>query len=103
MRRCDDIVAPKQRVLARRLVDKDVDCGAGDMTSVERRGEIIFDDKAAAGAVHEAHAALHLGNRAGVDQVFGGLGQWSMKGDEIGAGKKRIEGYFFDAEIDRPL
>ena len=103
MRRRDDIVAPEERVLTRRLVDKDVDCRAGDMTAVERRGEIIFDDEAAAGAVHQAHAALHLGDRAGVDQVFGGLGQRGMESDEIGAGKERIERYFFDAEIDRPL
>ena len=73
------------------------------MTPVERRGEIVFDDEAAAGAVHEAHAALHLGNRAGVDQVFGGFGQRGMESDEVGAGKERIERHFFDAEIDGPL
>src|SRR5260370_25539739 len=100
MRSRDDIVAPEERVLTRRLVDKDVDCRAGDTTGVERRGEIMLDDKAAAGAVHEAHAALHLGDCLGIDQVFGGLRQRGMESDEVGTGKDRIERYFFDAEIE---
>ena len=69
MRRGDDIVAAEQRVLQRRLVDKDIDRGAGDMTAVEGGGEVALDDETAAGAVDEAHAALHLGDRPRVDQV----------------------------------
>src|SRR5215831_15118019 len=99
MRRRDDIVAPEQRVLARRLVDKDVDCRPGDMAPVERLGEIVLNDEATARAVYDAHATLHLGDCSGIDQVLGGLGQRGVQGDEIGSGKQRIERYFLDAEI----
>src|SRR5690349_7991665 len=101
MRSGDDIVTAKQRVFDGRLVDKDVDRGAGDMTAVERDGEVVLDDETAAGAVNKAHAALHFGDRARIDQIFGGLGQRGVQSDKVGKGKQRVQRYFLDAEIDR--
>ncbi len=99
MRGRDDIVAAEQRVLDGRLFDKDIDCRAGDMTAVERDGEVVLDDEAAAGTIDKANAALHLRNRAGIDQVFRRLRQRRVQGDEVGAGKQLFETHLLDAEI----
>ena len=50
MRGGDDIVSAEQRVLERWLIDEDVDCGARNMTGVERGSEVILDDETAASA-----------------------------------------------------
>jgi hypothetical protein len=91
MRGGDDIVTPEQWVLDGRFVDKDVDRRPGDMTIIERGGKVAFNDETAAGAIDEAHAAPHLRDRAGIDQVLGRLGQRGVQCDEIGSGQQLFE------------
>ena len=85
MRRRDDIVAPEERVLLRRLLDKHVDRGAGDLAVIERRGEILLDDQPAARAIDEPRARLQLGQRLGVEHAARRLGHRRVQGHEIGA------------------
>ena len=100
MRRGDEIVAAEQRVLPRRLLDEHIDRGAGDLAAVERGGEVLLDDEPAARAVDDAHAALHLRDRRGVDDVAGRVGQRRVQRDEIGAAQQLVERDALDAEFD---
>ena len=50
-----------------RLVDVDIERRAGNLAGYDRVGEILLIDDAAAGAVDDAHAGLHLGEGGFVD------------------------------------
>ena len=69
MRRAHDVGQAEQRARLGRLGDEHVDAGAGDLAGLERRGEVFLDHQAAAGAIDDAHAVLHLGDRRRVDDV----------------------------------
>ena len=56
---------------------------AGDLVRFERRDQIRLDDDFAAGAIHDFHAGLHLGERCGVQHVLGFRCHRHMHGDEI--------------------
>jgi hypothetical protein len=43
-----------------------VETGAGHLAGLQRRDQRLLDDQAAAGAVDDAHAGLHLGDRFAV-------------------------------------
>jgi hypothetical protein len=93
----------RKRALIRRLLDEDVDAGAGDLAGLDRLGEVFLDDETTAGAIDDAHALLHLGNRRRVDDVAGLLGQRRMQGDEVGPFEKLVESDLVDAELHGPL
>ncbi len=80
----DVVVAVEQRVVGDRLGREDVERGAGDLAGVERVLERLVDQQLAAGAVDDADAVLHLGERLGVEPAarLGRLGQ--VDGDEVG-------------------
>ena len=61
MRRADDVRMAEQRIVLGRLLDEDVEGGAGDMAGIERRAQRLLVDQAAARAVDDAHALLGLG------------------------------------------
>ncbi len=54
-----------------------------------RGDQIGLDDQAAARAIDDAHAVLHLGNGRSVDDVARLVGQRHMQRDEIGPRKQR--------------
>ena len=85
VRRHDHVVAAEERVLGRGLLGEDVERGAGDLARLERGAERLEVDQLAAGAVDDAHAVLHAGERRGVDPVdrLGRLRQ--VDRDEVGA------------------
>ena len=93
----------EQRAVLGRLGDEDVDAGAGDLAGLERRGEILLDDQAAAGAVDDAHAVLHLGDRRRVDDVLRLLDQRRVQRDEVGAAEQLVELDLLDAELQGAL
>ncbi len=103
MRGGDEICATEQRVLGRRLLDEDIDRRTGNLALVERGGEVGLDDEPAAGAVDDAHAAFHPGERVFVDQVPGRIVQGGVQGDEIGAGEQLVEVNLFDPNTARPF
>ncbi len=49
---------------------EDVEGRSGDLAGLERFGERLFHDELAAGAVHDADALLHDGERGGVDEAL---------------------------------
>ena len=79
-------------------VDEHVERRAGDMAGIERCLQIRLDDEAAAGAVDDADARLHLGDGGGVDDVARRVGQRRVQGDEVGAGEELVELDLLDAE-----
>ncbi len=70
MRRADHVGMAEQHVLGGRLLDEDVESGTRNVLGVERIDHRLLVDEAAAGAVDQAHALLHLGDRGRVDDVL---------------------------------
>ena len=103
MRRAHHIGQAEERARIRRLLDEDVDAGAGDLAGLDRLGEVLLDDQAAAGAIDDAHAVLHLGDRRRVDDVLGLLGERRVQGDEVGALEQLVEIDLLDAELQGAL
>ena len=89
----------EERARLRRLGDEDVDAGAGDLARLERRREILLDHQTAAGAVDDADAVLHLGDRRRVDDVAGLVGERRVQRDEVGAAEELVELDLVDAEL----
>ena len=81
----------EQRILLRRLLGEHVEGRAGDLAGIERRAQRRLVDQAAARAIDDAHALLHLGERRGVDDVPGLVGQRRVQRDEIGAPEQLVE------------
>ena len=101
MRRAHHVGMPEQRVLGGRLLGEYVEGRAGDMAGIERSAQRHLVDQPAARAIDDAHALLHRGERLGVDDVLGLLGQRRVQGDEIGAPEQLVELDLLDAEIAR--
>src|SRR5204863_2357351 len=95
---------PQQRVIGRgRLVDEDVERGAGDVAARDRVGEILLVDDAAAGAVHDAHALLHLGDGGAVHQAARLRRERRVNGEEVGARVELVERHDLDVHACRRL
>ena len=103
MRRAHDILHAEQRVVGRRLDLEHVDAGARHLAALQRFDQVGLDDQAAARAIDDAHAVLHRGDRLGVDDVAGLVGQRRVQRDEIGAGEQLVQFDLFDAEFRSPL
>ena len=69
------------------------------MLGIERIDQRLLVDQAAAGAVDDAHALLHLRDRRRVDDVPGLLGQRRVQRDEIGALEQIVELDLLDADV----
>jgi hypothetical protein len=69
------------------------------MLGIQGIDQRLLVDQAAACAIDDAHALLHLGQRGRVDQVFGFLGQGRMQRNKIGALEQFVEVYFLDADV----
>ena len=78
-------------VLGHRLIDEDVEAATAALAGSERGDEGGLIDDAAAGAVHDLHALLHLGERGGVDHAFGLRGQRHVDGDVVGKCEHFVE------------
>jgi hypothetical protein len=67
------------------------------LSSPARQRRLV--DKPAASAVDDAHARLHAGDRVGVDDVTGLVGQRGVQRDEVGAAEERLELDLLDAKL----
>ena len=103
MRRADDVRQGKERARRRRLLAKHVDRGAGDVAGFERVDQSRLVDQLAAGAIDQAYALFGRGERVGIDDVAGLVGQRRVQRDEIGAAQKFVELDLLDAEMKRAL
>ena len=103
MRRADDVRQTEQRVRLRRLLREHVEGRARDMAGSDQLRQRRLVDKAAAGAVDDAHALLRLRDRLGREDVLRLLGQRRVQRDEIGALQKLVELDLLDAELDCAL
>jgi hypothetical protein len=89
--------------LARGCFDEHVEAAAAALAGSERGREGGLVDDAAAGAVHDLHALLHLGEGGVVDHAFGRallalLDEGHVDGDVVGEGEDFVEGRDRDAE-----
>ncbi len=71
VRRGEHVVELEQRQRAAGLLLEHVERGAGQVPGLERLVERGLVDDAAAGAVDEVGALLHLGEGGGAEQVLG--------------------------------
>ena len=91
MRRAHDVWMAEQRILRCRLLDEHVERGARDMAGVERCAQRCLVDQSATRAIDDADALLHRGERLGVDDVLGLLGERRVQRDEVGAPDQIVE------------
>ena len=68
-----------------------------------RRLQVLLDHQAAARAIDDAHALLGLGQRLGIDDVAGRLGQRRMQRDEIGARQQFVQFDLLHTELLGPF
>ena len=81
----------------RRFVDVNIERRAGHFAFADGVREILLIDDAAAGAVDDTHAGLHLGEGVSIDQPLGFRRKRYMDGDEIGFGEDLFQGRRLDA------
>ena len=87
-----DVVAVQQRVFGfERFGRGDVETGGVDLAGVERVDQRLGVDHATAGGVDDDHAVLHPGERVGVEQVAGLVGERRVQGDHSALGEDRVE------------
>ena len=103
MRRAHDVRQGRTRTLRRRLLAEHVDRRAGDMAGFERLEQRRLIDQFAARAIDQADAFFGRGERFGIDDVAGLVGQRRVQGDEISAAQQLVELDLLDAEIERAL
>ena len=103
MRRADDVGMAEQDVLGRRLLDEDVESGAGDVLGIQRIDQRLLVDQTAARTIDDAHALLGLGQSRRVDDVLGLVGQRRVQRDEVGALEEIVELDLLDADIPGAL
>jgi hypothetical protein len=97
VRRADDLVQLKQRMVGRRrFLDKNVQSGPGNFSGAKRFQQIVFVHDAAARAVDDPHAGFHFRESRAVDQSPRLVGQRHMDRDKIRPGKNLLEGHEFD-------
>src|SRR5205085_3612490 len=67
----DYVIERKQRGVLWGLFSEDIDGRGGNVALLEALREISFVDEFSSGAVHQAHAFLHLGDGDGIDHTCG--------------------------------
>ena len=98
MRGGHHLVQLHQRVVrARRLVDVHVQRRPGHLALLQGLGQVVLVDDAAAGAVDDAHAGLHLRDGLAVDEPARFLDQGHVDGDEVGPAVDLVEAGGFHA------
>ncbi len=88
----DDVVEVVEDRLFERLLMEDVERSPGHFAGLERFGEGLFDDEFAAGAVDDADALLHDGERGGVDEAFGLGGEADVEREVVGLLEDLVDG-----------
>ena len=99
MGRGDDLVHAEQRILLGRLLQEDVESGAGDMAGLDGGLEVRFDHEATAGAVDDSDPFFRLGDGLGVDQVARGICERRVQGDDVGARQQLVERHLLHVEV----
>ncbi len=89
--RDDDVAAGEDRVLGEGLGGEDVERGAGQLARLQPGQQRVEVDQLAAGAVDEARAVLHRGDRPGVDQADRLRRLRHVQGDEVGAAEHLLD------------
>jgi len=84
---------------ARRLFGEDVERRRSHLALTDRRGEVVFDDQAAAGAVDDAHPGPCLGKRRRVNHATRLAGERRVQGDEIRALQERVKTHLLDTVL----
>src|SRR6266851_1028139 len=97
----DDVVEVVEDRLFERLLVEDVEGRAGDLAGLERFGERLFDDELAAGAVHDAYALLHDGERGGVDEALCLRGEADVEREVVGLLEDLVDGDESDIVLAR--
>ena len=67
-------------------------CGSGDVARLQSLRQRLFDDQLAAGAVDNADALLHDGQRGRIDQALGLRSQADVQGEVVGPAEDLIDG-----------
>ena len=91
VRRGHDVFPSEQRRSVRRLSLEYVKRGSGHFAGRQRVVERLAVDQLAAGAVDDAHAVFHLGDRLGPDQLARFGLQGKVQRDVVGAGVKLVD------------
>ena len=84
VRREQDVVEVEEGRVLERLLAEDVERGAGDVAGLDGSASACVDDQLAAGAVDDADALLHDGERVRVDQAFGLRGEADVQREVVG-------------------
>ena len=94
-----DIGQVEQRAFGGRLNSEDVKGRACDMAGIQRCDQGLLVHQATPGAVHDAHALLHLRDVLGRDHAARLVGGGHMQRDEVGTGKELVQLNLRDAEL----
>lgn len=78
-------------VLWRRLGEPHIASVSAQLSGLEGRGDVLFDDDGAAGGVDEPGAGLHLADELFVEQAAGLLVQWAVDGDDVALGQHLLQ------------
>jgi hypothetical protein len=94
----DDAVELEQRVLrGHRLLDEDVERDAAELAALEAADERPFVVHAAARAVHEQDALLHLRDRVVVHDAARLVRERRVRRDRVGTPEELIDAHELDA------
>ena len=93
----EDVVEIEEGRLLEGLRVEDVERGAGDLAGLDGVGEGLFDDELAAGAVDDADALFHDGERSRVDEAFGLGGEADVEREVVGGLEDLVDGDEGDA------
>ena len=99
MRGADDFFIAEQRMLFGGLFRKNVQSRARNLTRVQPRLQIRFDDQTAARAIDDIDAFLAFCQRCGVDDGARLICQRRMERNEIRAVEQLIQFDFFNAQF----
>src|SRR5579883_986083 len=91
MGRRDEVLLAEERAILRRLDLEDVERRSCDLAGVERLSQSRLVDKAAARAIDDADAALHLRDGVAIDESASLVGKGHVERYEIGAAEELVE------------
>ena len=103
MRRGHHILHAKERMRGGGLDLEHVKGRTCHMLALDRLEQRILVHQSAAGAVDDAHTLLALGQRLGIDDVAGLVGERRVQRDEVGAAEDVVQLDLLHAEIERAL
>ena len=103
MRRADDLFEAEQRVArVGRLVAKTSRAAPATWPDFQRLASAASSTRPPRAQLMMRTPCLHLGERRGVDDVAGLVGERRVQGDEVGAAQQLVELDLLDAELDAP-